>query len=149
MSWYALFFQLPWLPERSASWIVPRLWRRWDPSSDATEDVAQALDAIGRPASWRAALGYYRATIRGSRPPARYTELHRHWASRPELPTLYLHGADDGAFSAGFAPWVRRALPAGSRVEIVDHAGHFLQADRPEDVARLIVDFIGADPRNR
>ena len=26
---------------------------------------------------WRAALGYYRATVRNSRPPARYAELHR------------------------------------------------------------------------
>lgn len=27
-SWYILYFQLPWLPERSASWVVPLLWRR-------------------------------------------------------------------------------------------------------------------------
>ncbi len=30
-SWYIMYFQLPWLPERSASWIVPRLWHRWSP----------------------------------------------------------------------------------------------------------------------
>ena len=30
-SWYIMYFQLPWFPERSASWIVPRLWRRWSP----------------------------------------------------------------------------------------------------------------------
>jgi pimeloyl-ACP methyl ester carboxylesterase len=27
-SWYMMYFQLPWLPERSASWILPRLWKR-------------------------------------------------------------------------------------------------------------------------
>ena len=142
MSWYALFFQLPLLPERSASWIVPRLWRRWDPAHDAADDVARVLEALGTPANWRAALGYYRATIHGSRPPARYAALHEHWASPLVVPTLYLHGADDGAVSADFTRWVEPALPAGSRAEIVEGAGHFLQADRPDEVARLIVDFI-------
>ena len=69
--WYLRYLQLPWLPERSASWMVPRLWRRWSPGYDATEDVALVLDAIGAPANWRAAIGYYRATLRGSRPPER------------------------------------------------------------------------------
>jgi pimeloyl-ACP methyl ester carboxylesterase len=76
-SWYIMYFQLPLLPERSAAWVVPRLWRQWSPSYDAGEDVVLVLDAIGAPENWRAALGYYRATIRGSKPPPRYAELHR------------------------------------------------------------------------
>jgi pimeloyl-ACP methyl ester carboxylesterase len=66
-SWYIMYFQLPAVPERSASWVVPRLWRQWSPGYDAAEDVALVLDAIGSPENWRAALGYYRATIRGSK----------------------------------------------------------------------------------
>ena len=54
-SWYIMYFQLPWLPERSASWVVPRLWQQWSPGYHATEDVALVLDAIGSPANWRAA----------------------------------------------------------------------------------------------
>ena len=38
-SWYIMYFQLPWLPERSASWVVPRLWRQWSPGYGA--DVAR------------------------------------------------------------------------------------------------------------
>ena len=30
-SWYIMYFQLPWLPDRSASWVIPRLWRQWSP----------------------------------------------------------------------------------------------------------------------
>ncbi len=30
-SWYISYFQLPFAPERSGSWIVPLLWRRWSP----------------------------------------------------------------------------------------------------------------------
>ena len=143
-SWYIMFFQLPFLPERSASWVVPRLWRQWSPSYVADEDVALVLDAIGAPDNWRAALGYYRATIRGSKPPPRYADLHDHWLSPLRLPTLYLHGSDDGCASADYTRWVEPSLPAGSRAEIVDGGGHFMQLDRPDDVARRIVDFIGA-----
>jgi pimeloyl-ACP methyl ester carboxylesterase len=142
-SWYIMYFQLPLLPEHSASWVVPRLWRQWSPSYDAAEDVALVLDAIGAPENWRAALGYYRATIRGSRPPLRYADLHAHWLSPLSVPTLYLHGADDGCASADYTKWVEPALPPGSRAEIVERAGHFMQLDRPDDVARRIVDFIG------
>lgn len=142
-SWYIMYFQLPGLPERSASWVVPRLWRQWSPGYDATEDVAHVLDAIGAPENWRAALGCYRATVRNSKPPARYAELHRHWLSAPQLPTLYLHGTDDGCASADFARWVQRVLPEGSGVATVERAGHFLQLEQPEAVAGHVVDFIG------
>jgi len=142
-SWYIMYFQLPWLPERSASWVVPRLWAQWSPNYHATEDVAVVLDAIGAPPNWRAALGYYRATVRNSKPPARYAELHKHWLSPPVLPTMYLHGADDGCATSDYSRWVEPVLPEGSQVEIVDGAGHFLQLDRPDVVAGHILDFVG------
>ena len=143
-SWYIMFFQLPWLPERSAARVVPKLWRDWSPGYDAAEDVRLVLDAIGTPEHWRAALGYYRATVRNSRPPARYAELHRHWLSAPILPTLYLHGADDGCASSEYTEWVRRVLPAGSAAHVIDGGGHFLQLDQPAATAERILDFIGS-----
>ena len=142
-SWYITYFQLPYLPERSASWVVPRLWRQWSPGYDAAEDVALVLEAIGAPANWSAALGFYRATMRGSRPPARYADLHEHWLSAPVLPTLYLHGDEDGCATADYTRWVERILPAGSNTEIVRGAGHFMQLDQPAAVATYILDFIG------
>ena len=144
-SWYITYFQLPRLPERSASWIVPLLWRRWSPGYNAAEDLRHVDAAIGAPDRWRAALGPYRATIRNTRPPDRYAELHRWWTEPPQLKTLYLHGNDDGCMTAKFTPWVRDALPAGSDVRVVENAGHFLQLEQPETVGRLIVDFLGTD----
>jgi pimeloyl-ACP methyl ester carboxylesterase len=138
-----MYFQLPWLPERSASSVVPRLWRDWSPGYHADDDLRHVDAAIGAPDRWRAALGYYRATVRNSRPPAPYTELHQHWLSAPRLPTLYLHGTDDGCATAQYAPWVERVLPDGSEMTIVERAGHFLQLDQPDVVARHIADFIG------
>ena len=142
-SWYIMYFQLPWLPERSASSVVPRLWRDWSPGYRADEDLRHVDAAIGAPDRWRAALGYYRATVRNSRPPAQYAELHTHWLSAPRLPTLYLHGTDDGCATAQYAQWVKRVLPDGSELAIVEHAGHFMQLDQPDVVAGHIVDFIG------
>jgi pimeloyl-ACP methyl ester carboxylesterase len=143
-SWYIIYFQLPWLPERSASWVLPRLWRRWSPGYRAEEDLRHVDAAIGTPDSWRAALGPYRATIRNTRPPARYAELNRLWTEAPILPSLYLHGRDDGAMASAFTQWTEMALPAGSGAAIVDQAGHFLQLEQPDRVAELVLAFIGS-----
>ncbi|WP_163757381.1 alpha/beta fold hydrolase [Mycobacterium botniense] len=142
-SWYIAYFQLPWLPERSASWVPPLLWKRWSPAYDAEEDLRHVDAAIGAPAGWRAALGPYRATIRNTRPPAHYAELHRYWTQPPRLPTLYLHGRDDGCAAPAFVRWAEKALPEGSAATIVENAGHFLQLEQPEKVAELVLAFIG------
>src|SRR6201997_1083502 len=143
-SWYIMYFQLPLLPERSASWVPRRLWRHWAPGYDAEEDLRHVDAAIGTPESWRAALGPYRATVRNTRPPSQYAELHRHWQSPPKLPCLYLHGRDDGCMTSAFTRWTEKVLPAGSEVAIVEHAGHFLQLEQPDKVANLVLTFIGS-----
>jgi pimeloyl-ACP methyl ester carboxylesterase len=122
--------------------VVPRLWRQWSPGYDADEDLEHVRAAIGAPERWKAALGYYRATIRGSKPPAEYAALHQHWLSPPAMPTLYLHGAADGC-AEDYTPWVSRVLPEGSKAALVDGAGHFLQQEQPEMVARHIIEFAG------
>jgi len=142
-SWYIMYFQLPLLPERSASWVPSLLWRRWSPVYDAEDDLRHVDAAIGTPEGWRAALGPYRAAVRNTRPPTRYVELHRHWMSAPKLASLYLHGRDDGCVAPAFARWAEKVLPAGSDVAIVEHAGHFLQLDEPDRVADLVLKFIG------
>ena len=48
-SWYIMYFQLPFLPERSASWVVPRLWRHGRPAMTPTRIWALVLAAIGAP----------------------------------------------------------------------------------------------------
>lgn len=143
-SWYMAYFQLPFVPERSESWIVPLLWRRWSPGYDPAQDLRHVDAAIGAPDRWRAALGPYRATLRNYRPPTRYAALHRWWTEPPLLSTLYLHGADDGCMTAEFTPFVRAALPAGSEVAVIEHAGHFLQLEQPEEVGRRIVEFLSS-----
>ncbi|HEU4362799.1 MAG TPA: alpha/beta fold hydrolase [Mycobacterium sp.] len=142
-SWYIGYFRLPWLPERSKSWMVPLLWRLWSPGYDARADLRHVDAALGTPESWRAALGPYRALLGRKPPPARYAELHDYWRLPPQSPSLYLHGRDDNCVGPVFARWTQRVLPAGSEVAVIDHAGHFLQLEQPGAVAERVLAFIG------
>ncbi len=97
----------------------------------------------GRPANLTAALGYYRAMFQ---PELQVPELQAAAGRvRPPTPqpTLYLHGRNDGCMGVDWAEGALTFLPAeGSRVEIVEDAGHFLQVEQPELVNRLIVEHV-------
>lgn len=142
LSWYTLFNQLPRLPERAFDRLVAHLWRRWSPGYDASTDLAHLDAALPDDARKAAALGYYRAQPRVRRLPARYRPLARDWVGPPRVPLLYLHGADDGCLDARWAARIGDRLPAGSRVAVVDDAGHFLQLERPAAVNALVLEFV-------
>lgn len=142
MSWYTLFNQLPVLPERSFERLVAHLWRRWSPGYDATEDLAHLAAALPDDAHRSAAIGYYRAQPRTWRLPARYQPLARDWIGGPKVPLLFLQGADDGCLDARWAARIGDRLPAGSRVAVVEDAGHFLQLERPDVVNARILEHL-------
>jgi len=124
--------------------FIDRLWADWSPGYDATEDLRHVKDCLRDPANLTAALGYYRATL-GSLPqdPA-LADLQAATGTPPAQPTLYLHGADDGCMAVTLTEGTAEALSPGSRVEIVAGTGHFLHLERPDEVNRLIVDFLTA-----
>jgi pimeloyl-ACP methyl ester carboxylesterase len=139
-SWYIGFAQLPVVSERALDRLVPRLWRDWSPGYDPTEDLAHVDAAIrGRES---AVLGYYRALARPFPPPPAYRSWHRTWRSTPVVPTLYVHGADDGCLSPSLVSGVGDRLADGSTAHVVPAAGHFLQLEQPEVVADLVLDFV-------
>ncbi|ORA45089.1 alpha/beta hydrolase [Mycolicibacterium chubuense] len=144
-SWYILFFQLPAVPENVLSRVIPRLWRDWGPPGFATDaELDAALAALPSPAHRRAAVGYYRAMVRPSRPAARYADLHRWGLELPRVPILHLQGLQDGAMLADYAESVADVLPAGSRVVTLPTAGHFLQIEEPQLAADAVLDHLGA-----
>lgn len=141
-SWYVAFHQLPFLPERLLDREVRRLWRDWSPGYDAAADLPHVLAALAEPAHRSAAVGYYRAIRSPWRVPPAYADWKRTWDGTPTVPTLYLHGADDGCLDPAFAEGLEERLPAGSRVATVPGAGHFLQVERPEAVNELVAGFL-------
>ncbi|WP_435744832.1 alpha/beta fold hydrolase [Nocardioides sp. SYSU DS0663] len=134
MSWYIAFNQLPALPERLFERLVHHLWRTWSPRYDASDDLALVHASLGAPEHRSAALGYYRDLARPWRVRGAYRDWHRTWAGTPVVPSLLLHGAQDGC--------LHPAMARGAGAVMVDGAGHFLQLERPAEVNRLVADFL-------
>jgi pimeloyl-ACP methyl ester carboxylesterase len=63
-----------------------------------------------------------------------------------DVPTLIVAGARDTVIPSGHAQAAHAALP-GSRLKIIDDAGHHPMLDCPATLARLIHEFVGADVR--
>ncbi|MEY2740260.1 MAG: alpha/beta fold hydrolase [Ilumatobacteraceae bacterium] len=146
-SWYMFFFQ-----HGLADAVVPAgdlafvdmLWRDWSPGFDGAAHAARAKDALRGDGRLAAALGYYRATLGdGPRDPALADLQGRMGGQWPTQPLLYLHGRDDGCVGADVALAARTDAPPGARIEIVDGAGHFLQVERPDEVAGRVLAFLG------
>lgn len=133
-SWYIGFFQLPRLPERAlAGDLVERLWRAWSPGYEAPREH---LDSVARmlEESEYAPLSAYRSL------PRSYARCVPRWP-RIRVPTLYLHGTEDGCIAPALARGQERAFDAPHRAELVS-AGHFAPLEAPDRVAELVLNWI-------
>jgi pimeloyl-ACP methyl ester carboxylesterase len=61
--------------------------------------------------------------------------------SRIELPTLCIVGASDRMTLPKYSEYLRNAI-TGSRLEIVDGAGHMLPIEKPEEYNRKVAEFL-------
>jgi pimeloyl-ACP methyl ester carboxylesterase len=145
-SWYMFFFQhgladiVVGMNDLS---FIDDLWADWSPGYDAAEDLPHVKDCLRDPANLAAAIGYYRATLGGVGVDPSLDAVQNKGSEPTTQPTLYLHGRTDGCMGIEVAEGAAAFLPAeGSRMEIVDDAGHFLHVERPDHVNRLVVDFV-------
>jgi pimeloyl-ACP methyl ester carboxylesterase len=141
-SWYMFFFQLPWLPERVLArngWAPLRQIFRADarPGAFTPSDIERYVEAWSRPGAMTAMINYYRAAFR--------TTPGRAAASLRPLPapTLVIWGRNDSALGLEMAEPDRRDVPNLDRVEYLD-ASHWVAADLPDTVNRLLIDFFSA-----
>jgi pimeloyl-ACP methyl ester carboxylesterase len=144
-SWYTFFFQSPLadiaLP-LDAYVFLDRLWADWSPGYDATYDLARVKEAIGDPEHMAAAIGYYRALYNGELHSPDLADEQAAAMLPTPIPTLYLHGRDDGCFLLTSIGDPLQFLADGSAMVVVDDAGHFLNVEQPEVVNRHVLDFI-------
>ena len=145
------FFYLFWFrdsPARAAEVVaadgmavLDRLWRDWSPGYDAATDLARVKDSLGQRANLEAAISYYRDPA----PEAPYAAEEQAAAHQPQQPTLYLHGSGDGCIGVELARGAERHLAPGSRMLVVEGAGHFPHLERPAEVNDHILAWVSGE----
>jgi pimeloyl-ACP methyl ester carboxylesterase len=125
--------------------ICKLLWRDWSPSyrfDDATyEQTAAAFD---NPDFVEIVIHSYRHRHGNAPGERRFDEIERRLAKRPPItvPTVILHGGDDGVSLARRGDRELGLFPPGTASHVVAGAGHFLPREEPG--APALVDALTA-----
>ena len=148
-SWYMLFFQHALADEalaRDGFAMIEHLYREWSPGWQVPRAVLDTVrETFARPGTLQAALAYYRHTMRPVfDDPAQLESMRQAMTVPIEVPTLYLHGADDGSIGRELADGMEAYFPRGLRVVIVPGVGHFLHQEEPEAVNRPLLEFLAS-----
>ena len=137
-SLYALFFQLPWLPEtimRLGNWSVAAngMRRSGKPGAFTEEDIEKYKEAWSQPGAVTSMLNWYRAATRCRPDFANEMQV--------KVRTLILWGVQDFALSR------RRARPSldycedGNLIFFPD-ATHWVQHEEADEMNRQLLNFI-------
>jgi len=138
-SWYAFCFQLPRLPD----WLARRndfaVWHHLlregtKPGTFSESDIERYRDAWRRQGAPTAMLDWYRALLRDSTQPER---------ERVDAPTRIIWGENDPALLPELADASLDYCSDG-QLDRFDDAGHFIQHEYPDRVARLLADHLSA-----
>jgi pimeloyl-ACP methyl ester carboxylesterase len=119
-----------------------QLWADWSPGYDAADDIALARRHITA-ATIAGIIGPYRASFdeQFADPDAVAESVAS--LMPPPVPTLYLHGADDGAMGAEILADVTASLPhEGSTFELIPGVGHFLHLEQPGLIGDRILGWL-------
>ncbi len=147
-SWYVLFFQIPWLPERvfrarNARAVTEAFRGMAVDKSRFPEDV---LDVYRRaalePGALTAMINYYRALVRGGGA-RRQSSLG---FPRLELQTLMIWGEQDRALGKELTYGTEAYVP-NLTLKYLPHASHWVQQDAPDDVNAILRDWLGGTAR--
>jgi 4-alpha-glucanotransferase len=137
-SWYVLFFQLPWLPEKVLSMRgfepLRRVLSIASTESMGPADLDEYVDAARRSHGLHYPLNYYRGLLRPG-------VLGMLTGVRPVTqPVLVLWGDNDVALEA------RTADPGPAWADVTmrhfEGAGHWVHLDAPDEVNAELIDFL-------
>jgi pimeloyl-ACP methyl ester carboxylesterase len=134
-SWYMLLFQFEGIAERWLSEDGYANFRAWSRHPDADTAIAD----LSRPGALTASLNWYRANL----PPAALVEpaLEVPPVSRP---TMGLWSKGDMALVEENVTGSAAHVTGGWRYERIDGAGHWIPLEAPDELTRLLLDFLPA-----
>ena len=135
-SWYILFFQLPWLPEKMLAagnfrLLASSLVRTSRHGTFSSEDLLRYRKAWAQPGALRAMINWYRAAAR-----------YRPKITDPlvRVPTKILWGVHDRFLRFRMAEESLQYCQAGELVRF-DDCTHWIQHEAPERVNHLMTEF--------
>src|SRR5262245_52793277 len=145
-SFHWWFFQLPNLPEKALAEndfaFIDFLWEFWSARGYRdTKHIADIKRMLAEPGALAATLGYYRAMFDQRNMDPRLESLRKSMGGAITVPTLALCGGDD--MRAELMTDQAKHFSGEYRYEVVAGAGHFLHREKPAEVTKLVLDWLG------
>jgi pimeloyl-ACP methyl ester carboxylesterase len=130
--------------------ICRLLWRDWSPGwrfDDATFE--QAAAAFDNPDFVPVVIHSYRHRYRNAAGEPRLDAIERRLAERPriEVPSVILHGRDDGVDPPRRSEPHLALFPDGTARHVIPDAGHFLPREQPGAVVEALVSLLDRTAR--
>jgi epoxide hydrolase 4 len=137
-SWYVFAFQPPWLAEIGlgsfhGKGLADTLKRTSRPGTFSEADLAHYRRAWEEPGALTAMINWYRAAVRAKSPEP--------VSPRVRVPALIVWGTEDAFLLRKLAHDALARCDQG-RLEFVEGATHWVQHEEPEQVNRLLAEFL-------
>lgn len=142
-SWYMTFFQIPGLAEetlrRDDFALLERLWSAWSPNWDYGDRIEEVKETFREGNTVEASLLYYRA-------------FFNDFLSKPvgsvrvrgiDVPTLLVAGRNDGCVTSSAFEDSTNCYDARAELEVINGAGHFVHAEKPDEFTDRVLEFTG------
>jgi pimeloyl-ACP methyl ester carboxylesterase len=129
-SWYMFFFLQMSFAEEAVAYnhfdFLERLWRDWSPDWEYPPEELEAVkEYFRRPGVLAAAINYYRHTFNPSDDDRELDVIYERYGGPILVPSLYLHGANDGGIVVEVTEGMEEHFPQGLEKHILPDAGKF------------------------
>ena len=136
--------------EQNRREICRLLWRDWSPGwrfDDATFE--RAAVAFDNPDFVPVVIHSYRHRHRNAPSDPRFDAVERRLAERPriEVPSVILHGRDDGVDAPRHSEKHPALFPDGTERHVIPDAGHFLPREQPGAVVDALLSLLARTAR--
>ena len=147
-SWYVLFFQIPWLPEKllgmRGARMIGEAFRGM--AVDKSRFPEEVLDVYRRaalePGALTAMINYYRAAVRGG------GGRRQRSLGYPKIdtPTLMVWGEQDTALGVELTDGTQDFV-GDFTLRRLANASHWVQQDAPDEVNAILREWLGSPTR--